>query len=75
MLFVSVVNGCVSVSAFASLVGISVGIARSAVRLNICAITAGTKRYKSIIKKKKKNSLSSIQHFFVLMIFEMLSLK
>ena len=55
MLFVSLVNGCVSVSAFASLVGISVGIARSAVRLNICAITAGTKRYKSIIKKKKKS--------------------
>ena len=55
LLFVSVVNGCVSVSAFASLVGISVGIGRSAVRLNICAITAGTKRYKSIIKKKKKS--------------------
>ena len=55
LLFVSFVNGCVSVSAFASLVGISVGIASSGARLNICAITAGTKRYKSIIKKKRKN--------------------
>ena len=30
------------------------GIARSAVGLNICAITARIRKYKSIIKKKRK---------------------
>ena len=50
----STVTGSVSVSAFAALVGISVGITSSAVGIKICAITAGIKRYKSIIKKKKK---------------------
>ena len=44
--------GCVS---FASLVCVPVGITSSAVGLNICAITAGIKKYNSIIKKKKKN--------------------
>ena len=50
----STVTGSVSVSAFAALIGISVGITSSAVGIKICAITAGIKRYKSIIKKKKK---------------------
>ena len=43
-----VVTGFVSISAFAALVGIPVGITSSAVGLKICAITA------EIIKKKKK---------------------
>ena len=34
------VNGCVSISAFASLVGIPIGFASSAAGLNICAITS-----------------------------------
>ena len=42
--------GYVSVSASASLVDISVGITPP-VKLKVCAITAGSKRYKSIIKK------------------------
>ena len=50
---VSTVTGCVSISAFASPVTISVGITSSAVGINICAINAGIKKYKSIIKKKK----------------------
>ena len=50
----STVAVCVSISAFASLVCIPVGITSSAVGINICAITAGIKKYKSIIKKKKK---------------------
>ena len=49
-----VVIGCVSISAFASLAGIPIGITSSAVELKICAITAGIKKYKPIIKKKKK---------------------
>ena len=40
--------------AFASSFGIPIGIISSAVGLKICAITAGIKKYKSIIKKKKK---------------------
>ena len=43
-----------SISAFASLVGIPIGITSSSIGLKICVITAGIKQYKSIIKKKKK---------------------
>ena len=39
--FISSVSGCVSASAFASLVAVPVDIPSSAVRLKICAITAG----------------------------------
>ena len=45
---------CVSISAFASLVGIPVRIESSTVTMQISVITAGIKKYKSIIKKKKK---------------------
>ena len=38
-----------SVSAFASLVCVSVGIMSSAIGKKICVITAGSKNYKSII--------------------------
>ena len=51
---VSTVTGCASISAFVSLVCVPVGFTSSAVGIEICAITAGIKRYKSIIKKKKK---------------------
>ena len=51
---VSTVGDCVSVSAFAALVGMLVGFASSAVGLNICAITEGIKKYYSIVKKRKK---------------------
>ena len=50
----SAVTGCISISAFSSLLGIPIGITSSAIELKICAIAAGIKRYKSIIKKKKK---------------------
>ena len=42
----STVAGCVSISAFASLVAFPTGIASSAVGLKICVITAGIKKYK-----------------------------
>ena len=54
LILVSTVTGCISVSAFASLVCVPVGITSSAVGTNICAITAGIKKYLLIIKKKKK---------------------
>ena len=55
LILVSTVTGCVSISAFVSLVAIPVGITSSAVGIKTCAITAKTKKYKSIIKKKKKH--------------------
>ena len=45
---------CISISAFALLVCVPIGIKSSAVGINICTTTAGFKKYKSIIKKKKK---------------------
>ena len=36
------------------MIGIPIGITSSLIVLNICAITAGNKNYKSIIKIKKK---------------------
>ena len=50
----SAITRCVSISAFASLVGIPIGITRSAVGLKICVITVAIKKHKSIIKKQKK---------------------
>ena len=46
----STITGCVSIT----LVGISIGIASSTIGLKICVITAGIKKYKSIIKKKRR---------------------
>ena len=54
LILASTVTGCVSISAFASLVCIPVGITSSAIGIKTCAITAGIKKYKSIIKKKKE---------------------
>ena len=48
----SAVTGYVSISDFASFVGISVGNASSAATIEICVV-AGIKRYKSIIRKKE----------------------
>ena len=48
------VTGCVSISAFASSVGIPIGITSSAIHLKFCVITAGIRKYTSTIKKKKK---------------------
>ena len=50
----STITGCVSISAFATLVGIPIGITSPAIKLKISAMTAGIKKYKSIIKKKQK---------------------
>lgn len=43
---------CVSTSAFASFIGIPVGIGTSIIRSKICKTTAVIKNYMSIIKKK-----------------------
>ena len=43
LILVSTVTGCVSISVFASLAGIPIGITSSAVGLKICEIPAGIK--------------------------------
>ena len=49
------ITRCISISAFASLLGIPIEITSSATGLKICAITAGNKKYyKSVIEKKNK---------------------
>ena len=48
------ITGCVSISAFPSLVSIPIGIMSSAIGLKFCVISTGSKKYKSRIKKKKK---------------------
>ena len=53
LILVSRVTGCVSISAFALLVCVPVGITSSAVGIKICIVTTGIYKYKSIIKKKK----------------------
>ena len=54
LILASAVTGCISISAFASLLGIPAGITSSAIGLKIFAIVAGIKKYKSITKEKKK---------------------
>ena len=49
----SAIAECISSSAFASLLGIFIGITSSAIALKIFAIVARYKKCKSIIKKKK----------------------
>ena len=55
LIVISTTTGCVSISAFTSLVGIPIGIASSAIGLKICVITAGNKKYQSINKKNETN--------------------
>ena len=54
LIVISTNTGCVSISAFASLVGILIRILSSPLGLKICVITTGIKKYKSVIKNKKK---------------------
>ena len=54
LILASTITGCISSSAFSSLAGIPGRITSSAIGLKVCAMTAGIKKYKSIIKKKKK---------------------
>ena len=59
LILVCTITGSVSISAFASLIVITIGITSFAMGLKICAITAGMKKYlinnNYLIIKKKKN--------------------
>ena len=54
LIVISANTGYVSISAFASLIGVAIGLISSADGVEICAITAEIKKYKSVFKKKKK---------------------
>ena len=54
LILASTITGYMSLSAFVSLFGVPIGITSSAIELKMCAITAGIKKYKSIIKKWKR---------------------
>ena len=56
LILVPTVTGCVSISAFASLVCVPVGITSFVAGIKVCAITAGIKKYKSIVKKKERKT-------------------
>ena len=60
LIFIAAFGVCVSISAFALLLGVPAGIASSAVGLKICALISGIKEYKSIIKKKEKTRSNSV---------------
>ena len=47
LIVISTITGCVSISAFASLIGTPIGIASSTIGLQICVITEGIEKYKS----------------------------
>ena len=51
---ISIITGCVSISAFAYFVGISIGTTSSAISIKVCVTNAGITNYKSINKKNKK---------------------
>ena len=55
LILASTITGCISISAFATLLGIPIWIASSAIGLKLCVIAAGIKKYQPIIKEKKKN--------------------
>ena len=46
LILASAITGCVSVSAFALLVGVLVDTASSTVGIKVCAITSGINKYK-----------------------------
>ena len=54
LIVTSTITWCVSISDFDSLVGVTKRITSSGIGLKICAIAAWIRKYKSIIKKKKK---------------------
>ena len=60
LILVSTVTGCVSISAFASLVWVPVSNTSSAVEIEIRAITAGFKKYKLSIKNMIKKKYDKI---------------
>ena len=55
LIVTAAITECVSISPFAFIVVISIGITSFSIGLKICIITPAIKKYKSIVKEKKKN--------------------
>ena len=55
LILASTATGCISISAFASLICIHIGITSSAIGLKICAVTAAIKNISQWLRKKKRN--------------------
>ena len=55
LILVSAFNGCISIHAFASLLSIPIGTTTFAIGLEFYAVTAGIKKYKPIIKKRRRS--------------------
>ena len=53
LVLVSIIIGCISISGFASLLGLLVGITSSTIGWKVFLITTGIKKYNSTIKKYK----------------------
>ena len=60
LILASTITGCISISAFATLLGIPIWIASSAIGLKLCVIAAGIKKYQPIIKKKNHDQIASL---------------
>ena len=54
LILASAVTGCASISVFAFLIGIPVGITSSATTITIFAVIARIEKYKTIFRKKRK---------------------
>ena len=57
LILASAATGYISVSAFASLLGIPIEITSSAIWIKFYAITVGIKKARFIIKKKKRSMI------------------
>ena len=60
LLLASTITVCISIATFASLGDIPIVVTSSAVGLKTCAITAGTKTHKSIVKNRRRNMIKKI---------------
>ena len=66
------ITGCISVSAFTCFIGIPIEITSFAIGLKVCVITAGIKKYKSIIQRTisyENNNRARIQCIFKTHVF------
>ena len=54
LILISTITGCVSISDFASLIGILKGSISSANGLKICVITAAIKKLSQLLRKKRR---------------------
>ena len=52
-----VITECLFISDSTSLVGIPISFTNSTIGLKICAITAGIKNYKPIIKRRRRKNM------------------